>query len=372
MVANVSMITFNVLGDTRGSLVALEEGCNLLFDVKRVYYIYGTQANIARGFHAHKKLKQMLISVSGSVEIHCNFIIKNIFRQKRRCILSENMILFKHQTNLILYIIMLKKIKNAYNMRLARKVSDLVLHGDKKILETIVEKISEEVIHAHYLREARQGKNYRVIISRQKNNEIELLFKNLSKSEKEEAERFYFEIFQNNPNNGPLNFSNLVLKYGTDDEIKKAISERGIPFSKIRDRGIAEEIKFYIASGKPYESRYIEDYLIDRSDKKEIENYLKNSNVSQIGDEFARLAMSMGYEMLVINKDISETIAKEIIANGNKELLLAYAPKISSNGIQLILERSVGFTRTEKRLLEEMRDRYQRKEDFLWAAEINR
>lgn len=267
---------------------------------------------------------------------------------------------------------MIGKIKNAYHLRLARKVSDLVLHGDKRILQVIVETISEEVIKAHYLREARQGKNYRVIIARQKYNEIEVLFKNLSKKEKKEAEKFYFEIFQNNPNNGPLNFSNLVLKYGTDDEIKKAILKNGIPFSKIRDRGRAEEITFYISSGKPYESHYIEDYLIDRSDKKEIEKYLKNNNVSKIGDEFARLAMSMGYEMLVINKEISGTIAKEIIANGNKELLLAYAPKISSNGIKLILERSVGFTRTEKRHLEEMRDCYQRSEDLLWAADANR
>ena len=71
MTANTALISLQVHGDDRGSLIALENGHNLPFDVKRVYYIYGTKAGVSRGFHAHKKLKQMLIAVSGSVEIHC-------------------------------------------------------------------------------------------------------------------------------------------------------------------------------------------------------------------------------------------------------------------------------------------------------------
>ena len=71
MTANTALISLQVHGDDRGSLIALENGYNLSFDVKRVYYIYGTKEGVSRGFHAHKKLKQLLIAVSGSVEIHC-------------------------------------------------------------------------------------------------------------------------------------------------------------------------------------------------------------------------------------------------------------------------------------------------------------
>ena len=71
MTANTALIPLQIHGDDRGSLIALENGHNLPFDVKRVYYIYGTESGVSRGFHAHKKLRQMLIAVSGSVEIHC-------------------------------------------------------------------------------------------------------------------------------------------------------------------------------------------------------------------------------------------------------------------------------------------------------------
>ena len=69
MTANVSLIRFQVHGDDRGSLIALENGHNLPFDVKRVYYIFGTKADVPRGFHAHRQLKQVLVAMSGSVTV---------------------------------------------------------------------------------------------------------------------------------------------------------------------------------------------------------------------------------------------------------------------------------------------------------------
>lgn len=69
MTANVSLIRFQVHGDDRGSLIALENGHNLPFDVKRVYYIFGTKAGVPRGFHAHRQLKQVLVAMSGSVTV---------------------------------------------------------------------------------------------------------------------------------------------------------------------------------------------------------------------------------------------------------------------------------------------------------------
>lgn len=73
MTANTALISLQVHGDDRGSLIALENGLNLPFDVKRVYYIYGTKEGVSRGFHAHKKLKQLLIAVSGRATIKCEY-----------------------------------------------------------------------------------------------------------------------------------------------------------------------------------------------------------------------------------------------------------------------------------------------------------
>jgi dTDP-4-dehydrorhamnose 3,5-epimerase-like enzyme len=65
------LIDFKIMGDERGSLIALEENHNVPFDVKRVYYIFGTKENVRRGFHAHKNLKQLVVCVSGS----CTFLL---------------------------------------------------------------------------------------------------------------------------------------------------------------------------------------------------------------------------------------------------------------------------------------------------------
>jgi dTDP-4-dehydrorhamnose 3,5-epimerase-like enzyme len=64
----VKWIDFQSLGDSRGSLVALEIGMerNVPFDIKRVYYIYETGKGVSRGFHAHRNLKQVAICVSGT------------------------------------------------------------------------------------------------------------------------------------------------------------------------------------------------------------------------------------------------------------------------------------------------------------------
>ena len=67
------LIDFVTIGDDRGVLVALEQFKNIPFGIKRIYYIYGNKQNLARGFHAHKELQQVLICVSGS----CNVILDN-------------------------------------------------------------------------------------------------------------------------------------------------------------------------------------------------------------------------------------------------------------------------------------------------------
>jgi len=73
MKANYELIDFKILGDGRGSLIAIEEGYNAPFDIKRVYYIFDTKKGVIRGYHAHVNLKQMAIAVKGN----CTFIIDN-------------------------------------------------------------------------------------------------------------------------------------------------------------------------------------------------------------------------------------------------------------------------------------------------------
>lgn len=67
------LLNFRVRGDHTGNLVALEKGADFPFDIKRVYYIWGTDKNIVRGKHAHLKLEQVIVCTSGS----CDFILDN-------------------------------------------------------------------------------------------------------------------------------------------------------------------------------------------------------------------------------------------------------------------------------------------------------
>lgn len=67
----IKLIPLQAHGDDRGSLIALEEGKNIPFPVKRVYYLFKTKEGVRRGFHAHKTLKQVAIAVRGS----CRFVL---------------------------------------------------------------------------------------------------------------------------------------------------------------------------------------------------------------------------------------------------------------------------------------------------------
>lgn len=72
-VSGYKLLSFQIHGDYNGKLVALEHGRNIPFVPKRVYYIWGTEQNVVRGKHAHKKLEQVIVCVAGS----CNFILDN-------------------------------------------------------------------------------------------------------------------------------------------------------------------------------------------------------------------------------------------------------------------------------------------------------
>ena len=64
------VVNSNMLGDERGQLTVIEAQTTIPFDIKRVFYIYGTLPNIRRGYHAHFKTRQALVSVSGSCKVY--------------------------------------------------------------------------------------------------------------------------------------------------------------------------------------------------------------------------------------------------------------------------------------------------------------
>lgn len=82
----IKLIEFPPLGDDRGSLVALEANKTVPFAIKRVYYIFGTKAGVARGFHAHKALKQVAVCVTGS----CRMVLDDGY-QKEEVLLDSPM-----------------------------------------------------------------------------------------------------------------------------------------------------------------------------------------------------------------------------------------------------------------------------------------
>lgn len=60
------LIEFVDLGDERGNLVVIEgEGIDVPFDIKRVFYIYGSDNEVIRGQHANRETEFLLVNVSG-------------------------------------------------------------------------------------------------------------------------------------------------------------------------------------------------------------------------------------------------------------------------------------------------------------------
>ena len=65
----VTMLEFPQHGDERGHLVIVEGGQDVPFDIKRIFYIYGSDSNVVRGQHANLKSKFVLINVAGKSKV---------------------------------------------------------------------------------------------------------------------------------------------------------------------------------------------------------------------------------------------------------------------------------------------------------------
>ena len=69
---NYKIIEIPKINNTKGSIGVIEND-TIPFEVKRVYYLFDVPSGAKRGGHAHKKLKQVLIAISGSFDV----VLKN-------------------------------------------------------------------------------------------------------------------------------------------------------------------------------------------------------------------------------------------------------------------------------------------------------
>lgn len=63
------VIHFPDFGDDRGKLVVVEGGQSIPFDIRRVFYIYGSDSTVVRGQHANIESEFVLINVSGKSKV---------------------------------------------------------------------------------------------------------------------------------------------------------------------------------------------------------------------------------------------------------------------------------------------------------------
>ena len=65
----VKLLDFPQKGDERGHLVIAEGMRDVPFEIKRVFYIYGSDADVIRGQHANRRTEFVLINVAGKSRV---------------------------------------------------------------------------------------------------------------------------------------------------------------------------------------------------------------------------------------------------------------------------------------------------------------
>lgn len=53
----------------KGNISVVENGSTVLFDIKRVFYLYDVPGGESRGGHAHKNIYQFIVAASGSFDV---------------------------------------------------------------------------------------------------------------------------------------------------------------------------------------------------------------------------------------------------------------------------------------------------------------
>lgn len=65
----VKMLEFPQRGDERGQMVVVEGLQDVPFEIKRIFYIYGSDKDVIRGQHANRKTEFVLINVAGKSKV---------------------------------------------------------------------------------------------------------------------------------------------------------------------------------------------------------------------------------------------------------------------------------------------------------------
>lgn len=65
---NYKIIDIPKINNTRGNIGVIENE-TIPFEIKRVYYLFDVPSGAKRGGHAHKKLKQVILAISGSFDV---------------------------------------------------------------------------------------------------------------------------------------------------------------------------------------------------------------------------------------------------------------------------------------------------------------
>jgi dTDP-4-dehydrorhamnose 3,5-epimerase-like enzyme len=63
------IIPFPKITEVRGNLSFIEGGVHVPFGIKRIYFLYDVPSGATRGGHAHKKLCELMIALSGSFDV---------------------------------------------------------------------------------------------------------------------------------------------------------------------------------------------------------------------------------------------------------------------------------------------------------------
>ena len=68
-VFDCSVLHFPKIYNRAGNLTPIQNGIEVPFDIKRVYYLYDIPGGESRGAHAHYQLEQVVIAASGSFDV---------------------------------------------------------------------------------------------------------------------------------------------------------------------------------------------------------------------------------------------------------------------------------------------------------------
>lgn len=65
----IKLLEWKDLGDERGNLVVVEGNIDVPFEIKRIFYIYGSDDTVVRGKHANLRSEFVMINVCGTSRV---------------------------------------------------------------------------------------------------------------------------------------------------------------------------------------------------------------------------------------------------------------------------------------------------------------